>query len=216
MIGKFLDDSISVSINQNESKWFLFPFYGLVGLAFLSGGALPWAISILFPSYWPYTIPIALLLIGGSIALFFVIRMKRYTIAFFLVVGIFAGGLFYTFRIVFPLANSFRSARFISQKVISEIQHGEKIATYRLESGPFNFYTRIVPICELVDEKELIHFLNSPERIFCLIRLRDLEKVLMKNKLSIVTLAIQNQKAQNSIVLISNRSSFVKSLQEEK
>ncbi len=216
MIGKFLDDSISVSMIQDESKWFLFPFFGLGGLAFLSGGALPWAISNLFPSYWPYAIPVAFLLMGGSIALFFVIRMKRYTLAFFIIIGIFAGGFFYTFRIVFPIANSFKSARFISQRVISEIQHGEKIATYRFESGPFNFYTQIVPILELVEEKELFHFLNSTERVFCLIRLNDLEMIKMKNKFPIVTLAIQNQETRNSIVLISNRSSSIESLQEEK
>jgi 4-amino-4-deoxy-L-arabinose transferase-like glycosyltransferase len=205
MVGKLWDDYISTSIKYFRSEWISFPIFGLMILVAVAGGTIPWVFSIKFTYPLPYSLPISFLMVGGSLTIFALYRFKNYGAIVFLIIGMVAGGFFYTLRIVFPLANSYKSARFISQEITSQIKDGEKLATYGFETGPYNYYTKIVPILELNEEEGLSHFLRSPERVFCLIRSRDLEEIKMKDGLPIVELAARHHPGHMDIVLISNR-----------
>ncbi len=205
MVGKAWNDFTFSPVDPFKQKWVLFPLLGLITLTFVIGAAIPWVVSIKFPSFLYYSLPAVLLAVGGSIAMFILYRFKNYGTIFFLIVGVVAGGFFYTLRTIFPQMNPYQSARFISEQVRSQIQPGEKLATYGFETAPYNYYTEIIPILELGKEEALIHFLRSPERVFCLIKSRDLKKIQMKQGFPLVELTPRNRVGHWQIVLISNR-----------
>jgi 4-amino-4-deoxy-L-arabinose transferase-like glycosyltransferase len=205
MVGKLWNDFTSSPVDPFRQKWVLFPLLGLITLTFVTGAAIPWVVSTKFPSFLYYSLPAVLLAVGGSIAMFSLYRFKNYGTIFFLIVGVVAGGFFYTLRTIFPQMNPYQSARFISEQIRSQIQPGGKLATYGFETAPYNYYTEIIPILELGKEEALIHFLRSPERVFCLIKSRDLKKIQMKQGFPLVELTPRNRVGHRQIVLISNR-----------
>jgi 4-amino-4-deoxy-L-arabinose transferase-like glycosyltransferase len=206
MVGKLWDDFIFTEMGHFKREWVSFPLYGIMGLTLIAGAAIPWVISMKFSSYLPYALPIAFLMVGSSLALFVLNRIKHNGAILFLIIGMMASGFFYTLRVVFPLVNPYKSARFISQEITSRIQTDEKLALYGdFGTGPYNFYTGIVPILELEGEKDLFHFLGSPERVFCLLKFRDFYKfqtMVGKPKIQLIT---RRKVGDDDIVLISNR-----------
>ena len=109
----------------------------------------------------------AFLFIGGGVTLFYFNRMKRYYALFFLIAGIVAGGFFYTLRVIFPLVNPYKSARFICQEITSRIQPGERLGLYGgFGTGPYNFYTGIVPIHEMEKKRSSLLSSNPPGGFF--------------------------------------------------
>jgi len=205
LVGKLWDDYIASSFESFRCKWVTIPLYGWMGLTLILGAVLPWVVSMKFPSYLHYSLPIALLLIGGALSLFFLNRIKYCAGLFFLIVGMMAIGSFYTERMVFPLVNHYKSARFISREIISRIQPGEKVGLYGgFGTGPYNFYTGIVPILELSTKEDLLRFLNSPERVFCLLKFKDflaLQRTEEKLKIQLIS---RRSVGGDDIVLISN------------
>jgi 4-amino-4-deoxy-L-arabinose transferase-like glycosyltransferase len=206
MVGKLWDDFISGSMEPFWRQWIFFPLYGLMGLTLIAGAAIPWVVSMTFPSYLPYSLPIAFLMVGGSLLLIALHRFKNHAAIFFLLVGIMAGGFFYTLRVVFPLVNPYKSARFISQEVTSRIQPGQKLGLYGgFGTEPYNFYTGIVPILELEREEDFLNFLRSPERVFCLLKFRDFSSFQKKEGRPRVQLITRRKVGNDDLVLISNR-----------
>jgi 4-amino-4-deoxy-L-arabinose transferase-like glycosyltransferase len=205
MVGKLWNDFTAAPIHPLRHQWISFPLYALISLLLVAGGAVPWIISTKYPSYLPYSLPVSFLMIGGGLTLFAFYRLKKYGVVFFLIIAIVAGGFFYTLRAIFPALNSYKSARFISEGLTSTIQPGEKLAAFRLETAPYNYYTGIVPIVELEKEKTLISFLQSRERVFCLIKSRDLDRIQTKEALPMVELAVRHHLGHRDVVLISNR-----------
>lgn len=206
MIGKLWDDLSRDRIQQIRREWISFALYGMMGLSLIGGAVLPWIVSAKFPTYLPYSLPVALLWVGGGVGLFFLGRPRYYGVAFFLIAGMVAGGFFYTLRVVFPLMNPHKSPRFISQEITSRIQPGERLAMYReLETGPYNYYTRIVPILELANAEDLIHFLKSPGRVFCLMKTRDFRQFqVIEGKPEVQVIARRGEE-DSDFILISNR-----------
>jgi hypothetical protein len=177
-----------------------------MGVALVAGAALPWMLSIKFPSYLPYSLPITFLLVGGSLVMFVLYRFKNYGAILFLLIGVVAGGHFYTSRVIFPLVNQYKSARFISQEITARIQPGEKLAVYgRISTGPFNYYTGIVPILDLADMKDLLSVLESSERIFCLLEYKDFSQFRKMEGRPKVQLISRRMVGDDEIVLVSNR-----------
>ena len=205
MIGKVWNDFISVSMDHFRHGWISLPLYGFMGLALIAGAAIPWVISMKLPSYLTYSLPITFLMVGGSLALFVLNRFRMHGAVFFLLIGIMAGGFFYTLRVIFPLVNPYKSARFISKEITSRIQPSEKLALYGgFGTGPYNYYTGIVPISELEGEENLIHLLESPERVFCILKFEDFNKFQTMEKPK-VQLISRRKVGDDDIVLISNR-----------
>ena len=206
IVGKFWNDFISDVMDHFRHEWISFPLYGLMGLSLIAGAAIPWVVSMKFPFYLPYSLPIAFLMIGGSLALFVLFRSKNYGATLFVIVGMMAGGFFYASTIVFPLVNPYKSARFICQEITSRIQPGERLGLYGgIGTGPYNFYTMIVPILELEKEEDFFRFLQSSERVFCLIKFRDFSRLQTKEESLKIQLIARRNVGDDDIVLISNR-----------
>jgi len=206
MIGKLWEDLISFSVKHLRHEWITIPLYGLMGVIFVAGVALPWVISAKLPLYFSYSLPVAFLLIGSSVSLYLFNRSRYYGAIFLLIVGMMAGGFFYALRVVFPLVNPHKSARFICQEITSRMQPGDKVAFYGdFEPGPYSFYTGIVPIPVLEKEEALSDFLRSQERVFCLTKLRDLLKFQLAEGAPEFRLIARRGGADSDIVLISNR-----------
>ena len=206
MVGKLWDDFISTPMDHFRNAWISVPLYGLMGVVLVSGAALPWVLSIKFPSYLPYGLPITFLLVGGSLVMFVLYRFKNYGAILFLLIGMVAGGYFYTSRVIFPLVNQYKSARFLSQEITARIQPGEKLAVYgRVSTGPFNYYTGIVPILDLADMRDLFSILESSERIFCLLEYKDFSQFRKMEGRPKVQLISRRMVGDDEIVLVSNR-----------
>jgi 4-amino-4-deoxy-L-arabinose transferase-like glycosyltransferase len=206
MVGKLWDDFISTPMEGFRNEWISFPLYGFMGLALVAGAAIPWIVSITFPSYLPYVFPIAFLLIGGSLVLFVLYRFRNYGSILFLLIGMLAGGYFYTSRVIFPLVNPYKSARFVCQEITSRIQPGERLGLYGgFVTGPYNFYTGIVPIEELEEKEALFSFLRSSEKVFCLLKFRDFSQFQTWEGRPKVQLIARRMVGDDDMVLISNR-----------
>jgi 4-amino-4-deoxy-L-arabinose transferase-like glycosyltransferase len=206
MVGKLWDDLITTPMDHFRNEWISFPLYGFMGLALIGGAAIPWIISMKFPSYLPYTLPLAFLLVGGSLVLFVLHRFRNYGAILFVLIGMVAGGYFYTTRVIFPLVNPYKSARFVCQEITSRIQPGGKLAIYGgFGTGPYNFYTGIVPILELEEKEALFLFLGSSERVFCLLKFRDFSQFQQTEGRPKVQLISRRKVVDDDIVLISNR-----------
>lgn len=205
MVGKFLDDFLSFAAGPFSQKWILRPLYGLMAVLFLSGLAIPLVISMKLSSYLAYSVPMALLLVGGSLSMFYLSRLKKHEAVLFLLIGVMAAGFFYTLRVVFPLVNPYKSGRYISEEITSRIQPGERLGIYGgFGTGPYNFYTGIVPIQEMETKQELLQFLKSSERVFCLLRLRDFRALKSMEEKPSFRYISQRRVGNDEIVLISN------------
>lgn len=215
MIGKVWDDFISLRIDRFRREWIIIPLYGLIGLVLIAGAAIPlipWVVSKKFPSYLPflpffaYLLPLSFLMIVGSLAMLVLTRFKNYGAILVLIFGIIAGGYFYTSRVIFPLVNPYKSARYISEEIKSRILPGEKLGIYGdLGTGPYNFYTGIVPILELDKKKDLFHFLQSSGRVFCLLKFRDFSFFQAIQGWPEVQLIYRQKVGSNDVILISNQ-----------
>jgi len=208
MVGKWWDDFLSDSMNNFNGRWFSIPLRIFSGLLLGLGVGIPWVVSTKFPSYLSYSIPIAFLFIGGAITLFILYRLRYRAAIFFLIFGIMGGGVFYAQRVIFPIINPYKSARFISQEVTSRVQPGETLAAYNIPViAPYNYYTGIVPILEIEIEKreEFNRFLQSEKRVFCLMKFRDLSQIQVMEGRPKYELIARRNVGGDDIVLISNK-----------
>ena len=206
MTGKLWDDFTSSRMEHFKQEWISFPLCGLMGVALIAGAAIPLVIWMKLPSYLLYSLPMTFLMVGGSLAMVLFYRFKNYGAVLFLIVGMMAGGLSYTAGVVFPLVNPYKSARYISEEVKSRIQPEEKLGIYGdLGTGPYNFYTGIVPILDMEKREELFHFLQSPGRVFCLLLSSDLHSFQTMEGWPKVQLIARQKVGSNDVVLISNR-----------
>jgi 4-amino-4-deoxy-L-arabinose transferase-like glycosyltransferase len=207
LVGKLLHDFISSQTDHFRKEWTSFPIYVLMGIMLVTGAVLPWIVSVKFPPYMSYSLPLAFLMAGGSLTMFILYRLKNHGAVFFLFLGIAAAGYFYTTRAVFPLINHYKSARFISQEITFRIHPDEKLAVYgRVSTAPYNFYTGIVPILNLVYQENLFQFLNTPERVFCLITFDELRQFWGMEEGREIHLIARHPVGQKDVVLISNRA----------
>ena len=206
IVGKWWDEFLSASIKYFHHRWFSIPLRIFSGLLLSLGVGILWVVSTRFPSYLPYSLPIAFLFFGGSIALFILHRFRYRAAVFFLIAGIMASGFFYTLGVAFPLINPYKSARFISQEITSRIQPGEKLAIYGdFVTAPYNYYTGIVPILELEKREEFIRFLQSEKRVFCLLKFRDFSQIQVMEGRPKFELIARRKVGGDDMVLISNR-----------
>jgi 4-amino-4-deoxy-L-arabinose transferase-like glycosyltransferase len=206
MIGKLWEDLISFSVKHLRHEWITIPLYSLMGVIFVAGVGLPWVISAKLPLYFSYSLPVAFFLIGSSLGLYLFNRSRYYGAIFLLVVGMMAGGFFYALRVVFPLVNPHKSARFICQEITSQMQPGDKLVLYGgFEPAPYNFYTGIVPIPVFEEEEAFSHFLRSQERVFCLLRFRDFLNFQKSESRPEFRLILRRRVGDRELALISNR-----------
>jgi 4-amino-4-deoxy-L-arabinose transferase-like glycosyltransferase len=205
LVGKVWSDFVNSSLGSLKPQWMSWPCLVCAVAALVAGLAAPWIVWMKLPSYFYYSLPLSVVLVAGGLSGLLLYRRRTWGIIFLLVSGLTAGILFYTFRVVFPLVTPYRSGRFISQEITSRIQPGEKVGIYGDSSGSYNFYTGIVPIHELKDGEDLFRFLESSERVFCLVKEKRLEAFQRTGKMPKFVLIARRPGGGDRVVLISNR-----------
>jgi 4-amino-4-deoxy-L-arabinose transferase-like glycosyltransferase len=205
LIGKLWSDFVDSSLGPLIDRWISWPCLGLAVAALVAGLAAPGVVWKKLPAYFSYSLPVSIILVGGSVAAFLFYRLRNRGAVFLLLSGITAAGFFYAFGVAFPLANPYRSGRYLSQEITSRIQPGEKVGIYGETTGSYNFYTGIIPIRELEDGEDLFRFLGSTERVFCLVNEKWFETFQRTGKMPGFELIAKRPVGNDTIVLISNR-----------
>jgi 4-amino-4-deoxy-L-arabinose transferase-like glycosyltransferase len=206
MVGKLVDDFLLDAQGSFSRKWVVPPLQGVMVVLFLSGIALPIVVSAKLPSYLFYSFPMALILVVGSCLMYHFSRFKKYEAVTLLLAGIIGAGFFYTLWVVFPLVNPYKSARQVCREVTSRIQPGDRLGLYGgFGTGPYNFYTGIVPIEEMERREDLFRFLQSPVKGLCILRLEDFSLLQSIPEKPPFRLIYQGRVGGNEIVLISNQ-----------
>jgi 4-amino-4-deoxy-L-arabinose transferase-like glycosyltransferase len=121
MVGKLWGDFIFDQMGPFQRDWIRIPLYGFMGLGFVLGVAIYLVASERVPSYLPYTLLVTIFLMGGSFALFFLYRSKRYGTIFFLIVAMAAAAFFYTENVLFYLDGQLKSPSFVLRLIGKEI-----------------------------------------------------------------------------------------------
>jgi hypothetical protein len=118
-------------------------------------------------------------------------------------------GFFYATRFIFPSVNPYKSARFISKEIIQTIKPGERLVMYgdfgSVGTAPYNFYTGIVPILEIESEGEVISLFRSEERVLCLFKYQDYEKLRRKDTGLSLHLITRRSVGDKDMALVSNQ-----------
>ncbi len=210
MVGKLWSDFSTQPLDRFRRGWISLPLFGFIGFCLIAGSTIPWVIPRLATAKIsfvpPYGVALALLLGGFGVAMAIFWRFKNYRAVLCLLIGMMVGGYFYAFGVIFPLANSRMSARFISEEITSRFQSGDQLAVFRgLEVDPYNYYTGIAPIRLLATPDSLNQFLKSPGRVFCLLTFRDFSQLFGRQGEPDVQLIARGQVRNDDIVLISNR-----------
>ncbi len=162
-------------------------------------------------SYVPYKSVVFLifLLVGSGILLPLAHGLKHKIITFLLIVGIVGIGFFYVTRFIFPLVNPYKSARFISQEIMKTMKPEERLAMFGdFGSGgtaPYNFYTGIVPILEIESEVKVIDFFRSKDRVFCLFKYPDYERLIGKDSSISLHLITRRRVGDRDMALVTNQ-----------
>ena len=153
--------------------------------------------------------PFIILLVGSGILLTLSQALRYKSLVFILLAATAGMGFFYTTRVIFPLVNPYKSARFISQEIVQTMKNGGKLVIYG-DSGSagtaqFNFYSGIVPIFEIENEKEIIDIFHSEERIFCLVEYDDYQILIRKYPDLSLNLITRRGVGNRDMVFFSNR-----------
>jgi len=236
LVGKFWDDYLSGSDRYSVREiWITLPIYLFIIFFFLMGVFLYTAPAVAnfslgpstpkilkmivkgaglgaeYLSYVPHwsIIPFVFLLLGSSIFLSLAHRLKYKSLVFILLVATVGMAFFYGTRVIFPLVNPYKSARFISMEIMQTMKPGERLAMYGdFGSGgtaPYNLYTGIVPILEIESEGAIIDLFRSKERVFCLLKYRDYD-ILKKEDLGIpLQLITRRSVGDKDMAFVSNR-----------
>lgn len=207
MVGNLWKGFIFKPMEDFRREWVSFPLYGFMGLILLAGLAAPGVVYMKLPSYLIYSLPMAVLMVGGGIVLFFLHQHKKYGALFLFLVGVIGVSFFYTERVVFPLINPFKSARFMSQEVKSLMKPGDKLCIYGgdIGTGPYNFYSGIVPILEIEKEEDLINLLDSSQKVYCILKFKDFFHFQSLPEAPPVQVIKRQGVGHNDIALISNQ-----------
>jgi len=204
IVGKLWNDFIDGSLDRFSLRWVSWTLYGLTGFIGMVGVVIPLALLMKFPSYLRYGLPVSFLFLVGSFALLRAQRMGRHGMALGVVLGVVAAAFLYLCGVVFPLANPYKSARYLSQEITSRIQPGEKLGIYGSAPESINFYTGIVPIVELESGYELFGFLRSPQQVWCLIDVRSFKVFQKMRDMPKVLMITERQVGGSSFVLVAN------------
>ncbi len=236
LVGRFWDDYLSGSGRFSVRKiWVTIPVYLFI-IIFLLTGIFLYAVPIVanfsvgpstpkmmkmvisgaglgtkYLSYVPRwsVIPFIFLLVGSSILLSLAHKLKYKTLVFILLVTTVGIGFFFATRVIFPLVNPYKSARFISQEIVRKIKPGEKLVMYgyigSAVTAQYNFYTGIVPILETENEAEVIDLFRSKEKVLCLVQYDDYDRLIEKYTDLPLNLITRRGVGNRDMVLVSNR-----------
>jgi len=158
----------------------------------------------------PWSIfPLTILFVGSGILLTLSKALRYKSLVFILLAATAGMGFFYTTRVIFPLVNPHKSARFISEEIAQTMKNGGKLIRYgdpgSARTAQFNFYSEIVPILEIENEKEIIDLFRSNDKVFCLLEYDDYEGLIRKYTDLSLTLIMRRSVGNRDMVFLSNR-----------
>ncbi len=162
-------------------------------------------------SYVPHwsILPFIFLPVGSAVLLSFAHRLRYKSVVFILIAATVAIAFFYTTRVIFPLVNPYKSARFLSQEIVEKMNPDGRLVLYG-DSGSavtsqYNFYSGIVPIVEIEHEKEIVDLFRSKEKVLCLAEQDDYERLTRKYANVPLHLILRRRVGEREMVVVSNR-----------
>ncbi len=166
LIGKFLELSIENKENKSVRKHLNLSLFLLVLLAVSTAVAL----SIFLKRDCPVPLFVYLVidawLLLGAFFILFLFRSKRFFTALISLGFIFSIFAILIFELIAPRAVEERSLKEAGQKIFNLSQGKNKVLSYRFLKPSSVFYCN-QNIYRLESKKELVDFLNKPERFFC-------------------------------------------------
>jgi 4-amino-4-deoxy-L-arabinose transferase-like glycosyltransferase len=135
-------------------------------------------------------------------AVLILVLINKKKVCFLLILLMMSSAMIYAAGSIFPWFNQFKSAKPLSQEIVSLMRPGDELIIYKKEPSAFNFYTGIYPIREVKARENLSHMLQSDKRIFCLIAKRDYER--LKGFIKEVHILRQANIGHREFVLLSN------------
>jgi 4-amino-4-deoxy-L-arabinose transferase-like glycosyltransferase len=207
MVG-YLWGEFSTDAERKMGKLIAIPLSLLSGVLVSMAVGLPiaasWKGSVYLEHPWEISLISSLILGGGGALCYVSYYYRRRILPFYVMVAMtLASGLFATMRI-FPEIDSYKSARPLSQTIISVMRPPDQLAIYRFEGAEFNYYTGINPIRKVYDKEELQGFLSSHQRVFCILQEKHYAK-LEKDIAPQSFIIIRGKVGHRPLVVISNR-----------
>ncbi len=205
----YLWGEIPFGAKDAEKKLISIPLFILTITLALAAIGLPIVVALKGPRYlehpWEIGVVCGLILGAGALLCFLAQRYRRLDLPFYLIViMMFAFGLYSTGRI-FPEINPYKSARPISQAIVSIMRPGDQLGVYRLQGSEYNYYTGLEKITRAETEEQLTDLLRSPQRVFCIMRERHYERLKGGSTLQFY-MVLKGQVGHRRLVVISNRN----------
>ena len=184
------------------------PFFVLIITLALGAISLPIVAGLKGSYYlehpWEIGIISALIVGGGAFLAFLAHRHRRRDLPVYVIIAtVFILSLYGAVRI-FPEINRYKSARPLSQTIVSVMRPGDHLGVYQMEGANFNYYTGYNQIQWLEEEKELRQFLRSRQRVLCIMRERHYQSLKKKRTLPIFLVA-QGRVGHKRLAVVSNR-----------
>ena len=206
MVGYLLSE-IPLGSEGAHRKLTSIPFIVLIIALALMAISLPIVAALKGSFYleypWEIGLVSALIVGGGGFLAFLAHRNRRPDLPFYIIVAaIFALNLYGTTRI-FPEINRYKSARPLSQNVVSTMKPGDQLGLYQMEGAHLIYYTGYNQMKWLEEEGELKEFLRSPQRVLCIMRERHYKLLKADPTLSIFLIA-KGRVGHKHLVVISN------------
>jgi 4-amino-4-deoxy-L-arabinose transferase-like glycosyltransferase len=153
---------------------------------------------------WEIGLITALIAGGGAFLAFLAHHYRRRDLPFYIIVATVLALSLYGATRIFPEINRYRSARPLSQDIVSAMRPGDQLGIYQLEGTNFIYYTGYNQMRWLEEEGKLKEFLRSPQRVLCIMREGDY-KLLQQDSTLVVFVVANRQVGSKHVVVISNR-----------
>jgi len=177
----YLWDELARGSQVTETRLIAVPFLILMIFAGLVAVSIPIAAAVKGPSYFEHALEMGLvggfILGGGGLLCFLAFRSGRQILPLYLVVSIIFVFSLYTRIRVFPEINRYKSARPLSEAIVGSMKPGDQLGVYRLQGSEYNYYTGIDRITRIETPEALKNFLQSPKRVFCIMRDRHYDRL---------------------------------------
>jgi hypothetical protein len=153
---------------------------------------------------WEIGVVSALIVGGGGFLAFLAHRHYRRDLPLYIIVTIVFALTLYGLTRIIPEINRYKSARPLSQNIVSAMRPGDQLGVYQIEGADFNYYTGYNQMRSLEEEGNLKEFLLSPQRVLCIMRERHY-KLLEKDPTLSISVVATGQVGHKRLVVISNR-----------
>jgi 4-amino-4-deoxy-L-arabinose transferase-like glycosyltransferase len=207
MVGYLLTE-LPPGAEGSESRLVSLPLVALSITLALTAISLP-IVAALKGSYylehpWEIGLVSALIAGGGGVLAFLGHYYRRRNLPFYVIVAVvFVLSLYGAFRI-FPEINRYKTARPLSQSIVSAMKPGDQLGVFQLEAAHLIYYTGYNQMKWFEEREKLKEFLRSPHRVLCIMRERHYKRFKEDHTLSISVVA-RGQIGHKHLVVISNR-----------